>query len=144
MKENPAETIVLDQDGSDQPEAATSLWRDAWHRLSRNKLATAGLVIVSLLTLACFLGPLTQSLPASLRPAGLSHSYDEQDLKLREAKPGSAHWLGTDSLGRDVFTRLLYGGRVSLTVALIATVVSLTIGVLWGAIAGYFGGNLDA
>jgi oligopeptide transport system permease protein len=144
MDDKSAETMARLESNFDQPEAARSLWFDAWRRLAKNKLANAGLVIVSALILLCLFGPLTRSLPVNLRPVGLSHSYDEQDLKLREARPSSTHWLGTDSLGRDVFTRLLYGGRVSLAVALIATIVSLTIGVLWGAIAGYFGGTVDA
>ena len=143
MEEQPSEARAKRESDVEQSEASASLWQDSWRRLSKNRLATAGLVLVTALTLACLFGPMTRSLPVSLRPAGLSHSYDEQDLKLREAAPSRLHWLGTDALGRDVFTRLLYGGRVSLTVALIATFVSLTIGVLWGAIAGYFGGHLD-
>ncbi|MBI3850903.1 MAG: ABC transporter permease [Verrucomicrobia bacterium] len=125
-------------------ESATSLWRDAWHRLAKNKIATAGLWFVIVLTLICFLVPLLEKLPAGVRPVGLSFSYEQQTLEDRAMPPNAKHWLGTDQLGRDVLSRLLYGGRISLTVGLSATAVSLTIGLLWGALAGYFGGKLDA
>ena len=125
-------------------EQGASLWNDAWHRLAKNKLAIAGLWIVGGLSLLCFLGPLSRFLPAAIRPAGLSHSYEEQNLDSRVTPPNAGHWLGTDQLGRDLLSRILFGGRVSLMVGLCATAVSLTIGVLYGAIAGYLGGKLDA
>jgi len=124
-------------------EQGASLWNDAWHRLAKNKLAIAGLWIVGGLSLLCFLGPLSRFLPAAIRPAGLSHSYEEQNLDSRVTPPNAGHWLGTDQLGRDLLSRILFGGRVSLMVGLCATAVSLTIGVLYGAIAGYLGGKLD-
>ncbi len=130
--------------GSDTAEQGTSLWRDAWHRLAKNKLAVAGLWFVLALILLCFPGPLLRELPERVRPAGLSWSYAEQNLDLRATPPGAQHWLGTDALGRDLLARILFGGRVSLTVGLCATGVSLTIGLLWGAIAGYLGGKTDA
>ena len=118
---------------TDSLEAGTSLWQDAWHRLKKNHLAVFGLLVVVLLTLSCFVLPLVYQ-----------YSYSEQNLALRVTPPNSRHWLGTDALGRDVLARLLYGGRISLTVGMAATAVSLTIGVLYGAISGYFGGRLDA
>jgi len=127
----------------DEADEGASLWSDAWHRLAKNKLAIAGLWIVGGLSLVCFLGPLTRFLPATIRPAGLSHSYEEQNLDARVMPPNARHWLGTDQLGRDLLSRILFGGRVSLMVGLCATAVSLTIGVLYGAIAGYLGGKLD-
>jgi oligopeptide transport system permease protein len=128
----------------DEAEQGTSLWRDAWHRLAKNRLAVAGLWIVTGLTLICLFGPLLRYLPAVIRPVGLSYSYEEQDLNARVSRPGVHHWLGTDQLGRDLLARILFGGRVSLMVGLSATAVSLTIGLLYGALAGYFGGKLDA
>lgn len=116
-----------------EAERGSSLTRDAWLRLSRNRLAVAGGVLVLLLALLSFAAPV-------LAP----YSYEQQDLDLGAVSPRPAHWLGTDTLGRDVFTRLLYGGRVSLMVGLCATGVSLTIGVLYGAIAGFVGGKTDA
>jgi oligopeptide transport system permease protein len=114
-------------------ERGTSLWQDAWRRLSRNHLAVAGAVILVLITVACLLVPW-------LSPYG----YEQQDLVLGAAPPSGAHWLGTDIFGRDLATRILHGGRISLLVGLIATSVALLIGVTWGAIAGYFGGRIDA
>jgi oligopeptide transport system permease protein len=114
-------------------EAGTSLWRDAWHRLRKNRLAVCGLGVVSTIAVLCFVGPLF-----------LSGSYEETNLDLQAVRPGWDHWFGTDPLGRDLFTRILYGGRISLTVGLLATSVSLTIGVIYGAIAGFFGGKIDA
>jgi oligopeptide transport system permease protein len=114
-------------------EHGTSLWRDAWHRLAKNKIAVAGGILLILLGAACFLGPLVTK-----------HNYYEQNLNLGPTPPGADHWLGTDKLGRDQLVRVLIGGRVSIMVALCATFVSLTIGVLWGSLAGFIGGKTDA
>jgi oligopeptide transport system permease protein len=114
-------------------ERGSSLWLDAWHRLAKNKLAVAGAAILIFLGVTCFGGPFL-----------VKNTYYEQNLVLGPTAPSAQHWLGTDVLGRDQFVRILFGGRVSLMVALCATLVSLTIGVLWGAIAGFVGGKLDA
>ncbi|PHX93404.1 MAG: peptide ABC transporter permease [Pedosphaera sp.] len=114
-------------------EAGHSLWQDAWARLRKNKLALASAFIVTALGLLCVAAPWVSP-----------HAYDAQDLALGAAPPSTKHWLGTDHLGRDQFTRLLYGGRVSLMVGACATAVALTIGVLYGAISGFIGGKLDA
>jgi len=114
-------------------EQGNSLWFDAWLRLRKNKLAVFGMGALALISLACLVGPL------------LSHyGYEEQNLDLGAAPPSGAHWLGTDTLGRDLLVRLLFGGRISLAVGLAATFVALTIGVVYGAVAGFFGGKLDA
>ena len=110
-----------------------SPWRNAGHRLCRNKLAVFGMVTLAVMILLCLLAPW-------LTPYG----YEEQNLELGASGPSSAHWMGTDYSGRDVYTRVLYGGRISFAVALCATAVSLLIGVTWGAIAGYIGGTLDS
>jgi oligopeptide transport system permease protein len=117
---------------SGEIEAGHSLWQDAWHRLRKNKMAIVGAVFVALLTLASFLAPLISP-----------HSYEQTNLALGAARPSTAHWLGTDVLGRDLLSRILYGGRISLSVGLAATLVSVIIGVLYGAISGYVGGRLD-
>jgi oligopeptide transport system permease protein len=111
----------------------SSLWRDAWHRLKKNRLAVIGGALLAGLTMLCIAGPWF-----------LRMSYQEQNLDLGASAPSAAHWLGTDTLGRDLFVRLLYGGRISLGVGLCATFVALTIGVIYGAIAGYLGGKIDA
>lgn len=114
-------------------ESGRSLWSDAWQRLQRNRLAMFGLWALLLLVIVSLLTPW-------IAP----YDYDAQNLRLGAAGPSKAHWLGTDTLGRDLLTRLMYGGRVSLLVGFAATMVSLVVGVLWGTIAGYAGGRLDA
>jgi len=109
-----------------------SLWRDAWRRLARNKMAALAAIILAGLTLASFLGPIF-----------LKQSYYAQDLSLGAVPPNSNHWLGTDTLGRDLFARILYGGQVSMSVGFCATAVALSIGVLYGTISGSLGGKVD-
>jgi len=117
----------------DYPEESFSLWKDAWTRLSNNKLALLGLVTLVFFCIIAFLAPW-------IAPYG----YEEQNLILGASPPSYQHLLGTDVFGRDMLTRIMYGGRVSLLVGFIATSVALVIGVSWGAVAGYAGGNLDA
>src|SRR3954468_7779393 len=114
-------------------ERGSSLWHDAWLRLRKNKLAVFGMISLALITIACVAGPWFSR-----------HGYEEQNLALGASHPAAQHWLGTDTLGRDLLVRLLYGGRVSLGVGLAATFVALTIGVVYGAVAGFFGGKRDA
>ena len=116
----------------DQFEKGTSLWADAWVRLKKNNMAIAGLYVLLTLIVLCVLAPW-------ITPYG----YEEQNLGLGAIPPSAAHWFGTDVFGRDLLTRVLYGGRVSLMVGFIATVVALLIGVLWGTVAGYLGGRTD-
>ena len=113
----------------------SSFWQDAWHRLWQNKLAIFGLVVLCVLAALCF--------ASFLWPNITGYSYEQQNLALGPAPPNHVHWLGTDPLGRDLLARLLYGGGISLMVGLCATAVSLTIGVIYGAIAGFAGGKLD-
>ena len=115
----------------DQLEQGSSLWRDAWARLRKNRLAVAGGLVLVVLTLLCVCGP------------WFSQTYQDQNLDLGATPPGAAHWLGTDTLGRDLFARILYGGRISIMVGLVATFVALTIGVTYGAVAGFLGGKTD-
>jgi oligopeptide transport system permease protein len=114
-------------------EEGTSLWKDAWHRLRKNHLSIFGGIVLVVLSLSCLLVPVL-----------ITNSYQEQNLELGAAAPSLQHWMGTDNLGRDMFARILYGGRISLAVGLSATLVSLTIGVVYGAVAGFFGGKTDA
>ena len=111
----------------------SSLWSDAWKRLLANKAAVAGgLILLFLIVLAVF------------APWIAPHSYSYQNLELGAQPPSSNFLLGTDTLGRDLFSRILYGARVSLLVGFVATGVALIIGVSWGIIAGYFGGKIDS
>lgn len=114
-------------------EEGASLWRDAWQRLRKNRMAVGGGI-----TLLLFI------VMALLTPWLAPYSYEAQNLDLGASPPSAAHWLGTDVFGRDVLTQVMYGGRVSLAVGFIATAVALLIGVTWGAVAGYVGGRVDA
>ena len=118
--------------GTPSIEKGSSLWRDAWIKLCKNHLALAGL---GLLIFLCVVSLLT--------PWIAPYGYEQQDLLLGATPPSMQHWLGTDVFGRDMLTRIMWGGRVSLTVGFIATAVALAIGVVWGAVAGYIGGRVD-
>ncbi len=110
----------------------SSLWSDAIGRLLKNKAAMVGAIILIFL-IGC----------AILAPVIAPYSYSFQDLDLGASPPSSEHLLGTDILGRDLLSRILYGARISLLVGFVATGVALVIGVSWGIVAGYFGGRVD-
>src|SRR5688572_33079013 len=127
---------------------STSLWRDAWRRLLKNKLAVFGLIVVVFVTIASIIGPTVIK-----RAFGFTPDYiPTNDIRLIKSFPpcpgpdGKFSWthpMGTDNAGRDQLARVLQGGQISLFVGIIATLVSLIIGVSYGAIAGYVGGRLD-
>ncbi|WP_104204829.1 ABC transporter permease [Billgrantia saliphila] len=127
------ETTTLHAQGA-SPHLGESLGREAWRRLKQNRAAMASLVLLTLIAVACLVGPW-------LTPWGLN----EVDWTAFSAPPSLAdgHYAGTDANGRDLLTRTLYGGQISLSVAVVATFVSLVIGVLYGAVAGYVGGRVD-
>jgi oligopeptide transport system permease protein len=128
------DAIVADIFGEDAP-AGRSLTGDAFRRLARNKAAVVSLFMVALIILAAFVGP-------SLIP----NNYEDPDWAAFRVSPttDNAHYFGTDQNGRDLLARTLYGTRISLAVAFVATLVSVIIGVAYGSIAGYFGGRVDA
>ena len=109
-----------------------SLWRDAFDRLISNKLSLFGSIYILFIVTLALITPL-------IAP----YDYAYQDLNLGPSGPSAEHWLGTDTLGRDLLTRMMYGSRVSLMVGFLATLVALSIGVLWGTIAGFTGGKVD-
>ncbi len=113
-------------------EKGTSLWRDAWRRLLRNRMAVASGILLVLIGVVTLLSPV---LPL--------HDPEAQNLELGATGPSLAHPFGTDVLGRDLLARVIDGGRVSILVGLVATLVSFIVGVSYGAIAGYFGGRVD-
>lgn len=110
----------------------TSLWRDAWYRLIRNKLAVAGGVFVLLMIVVAILADVLMPFP-----------YDKSSLSHANEAPNATYLLGTDYIGRDILSRIIFGARVSLLVGLGAQVIVLLIGIPIGAIAGYYGGKLD-
>ena len=113
--------------------AARPLRKDVWKRFKRNKLAMVGVALVVLLVLTAVFAP-------AIAP------YDPEtgrDATAFRQGPSADHWFGTDTIGLDVFSRVVYGARISLKIGVIATVMSLVIGLLFGAIAGFFGGGTD-
>jgi peptide/nickel transport system permease protein len=112
------------------PQSPTQL---AWRRLRQAKLAIAGLIVITAMIVAAILAPVI----APYQP-------NEIDLFDISASPSRDHWLGTDPLGRDVLTRLIYGGRLSLWIGISAALISTAVGVLIGAVAGYYGGAVDS
>tara|TARA_B100001057_G_scaffold201848_1_gene202658 strand:+ start:13630 stop:14481 length:852 start_codon:yes stop_codon:yes gene_type:complete len=111
----------------------SSLWQDAFRRLTQNRAAMiGGITILVLIILAVF------------APWIAPYSYSYQNLDIGASPPSAEHLLGTDVLGRDLLSRLLYGARISLLVGFVATGVALVIGVSWGIVAGYFGGRVDS
>ncbi len=115
----------------------SSLWADAWKRWRRHRASVASAVVIGLVFAFCVLGP-------PLTAASLGWTYEMQDIDLGASPPSWSHPFGTDVLGRDVMVRTMLGGRVSLAVALVATAVSLAVGVTYGAISGFAGGRVDA
>ena len=111
-----------------------SLWVDAWHRLLKNRAAVVSGVIMAVLVLLVVFGPLL--LPWEADFTDWDHTSTPPSL-------ATGHWFGTDAVGRDILVRTLEGGRISLLVGLVATLVSLVIGVTYGAVAGYYGGMTD-
>jgi oligopeptide transport system permease protein len=115
-----------------EPVSGVGFWRDALRRLRKNRMAVTGCVVLAVIVAATLFAPW-------LTP----YDNEEQDLARQMQGPSLRHPFGTDLTGRDVLTRVLYGGRLSLAVGLVATIVSLVIGVTWGAVAGYKGGTAD-
>lgn len=119
--------------------AGTSLWKDAWKRLVKNKLAVFGMVVLAVMAVAVTIGP-----PIIKALTGFEYdTMPSEGALLRSFPPSLRHPMGTDDSGRDLLARVLQGGRISIMVGLISTIVSLLIGVSYGAIAGYFGGRID-
>ena len=113
-------------------EETLGYWQDAWIRLKKNKMALLGLIIIVCLIVVAIFGPIFSS-----------HTYDEQNLMMTNSSPSWEHWFGTDNLGRDIFIRVLYGARISLAIGIVASLLNLFIGVIYGGIAGFFGGKID-
>jgi oligopeptide transport system permease protein len=111
------------------------LWANAWRRLSANRVAMGASLVLALIVLLVIFGPLLSS-----------YRFDAPDWNMILTPPGFAngHLFGTDDLGRDLFVRTLDGGRISLMVGVVTTLVSLIIGVTYGAVAGYFDGRIDS
>lgn len=107
-------------------------WQDAWRRLKKNPVAMVSLVFIILLVLLAIFGPF-------LSP----YNYSDQDFERRNEGPSSAHWFGTDTLGRDQFIRVVHGARISMAVGIVAAITTFFIGTIYGGISGYAGGRVD-
>jgi oligopeptide transport system permease protein len=114
------------------PSPSLGPWQAAWSRLRRQRSATLALGFLLVITLACLLGPSLTAFEES-----------QQNLDAVAQAPSFTHWMGTDLLGRDLLTRILLGGRISLFIGLVATLVAMVIGVAYGLISGMAGGRLD-
>jgi peptide/nickel transport system permease protein len=110
----------------------SSLFRQSLRRLLHNKLAVAGFAVVLFMFVLCFIGPFFSP-----------YTDNKINMALMNKAPNLQHWLGTDALGRDILTRVMQAGRISLTVGLASMVLSVFLGALLGAVAGYYGGLLD-
>jgi len=122
----------------------SSLGRDAWRRLRKNWLAMASLGFFVFIVLVCYLVPLLPVVPDPDRTLPELQSLPAGATATSREGESVFYLLGSDPLGRDIFSRIIYGGRISLMVGFIATAVSLSIGVVYGATAGYLGGRIDA
>ncbi len=110
---------------------STTYWQDAWRRLKQNKVAMGSLVLIFLILLLAIFGPIFSP-----------YTYSEQDFSRKNQGPSAEHWFGTDGLGRDVFTRVLHGARISLSIGFVAALVAL-LGVFYGGVSGFAGGWVD-
>lgn len=127
------QSAVLPVEGdAEEGSAGISPWRDAFRRLLQNKMAVFGGAVL-----------IIEVVLAVLTPWIARYGFDEQQLELWLAPVSRQHWFGTDTLGRDLFTRVLYGGRISLMVGFLASAVSVVVGILYGSLSGFIGGKLD-
>ena len=115
---------------ADRP--ALGYWKDAWLRFKKDKIAMLALAVIVFLILVAIFGPVLSGV-----------SYADQDLAQANQGPSAAHWFGTDNLGRDLFIRVLYGARISLSIGIVASLLNFLIGVTYGGIAGFAGGKVD-
>ena len=108
-----------------------NFWKDAWRRFKMNKIAVVALIVLCVLIAMCIFAPMLSQ-------------YDFEVMSdARNEDPSAAHWFGTDRLGRDMWTRVWVGGRVSIIIGLTGALISMTLGCIYGGIAAYFGGMVD-
>jgi len=125
--------VVQDTIGREQiVRPSLNYWQDAWRRLKKNKLAMTGLIILVFLTLMSIFMPLFSS-----------HDYATQNYDITNLRPSAEHWFGTDDFGRDLWTRVWWGTRISLFIGVTAALIDLVIGVIYGGISAYYGGRVD-
>ena len=118
--------------GAETLRPSRTYWSDAWLRLKEDKLAVLGLCVIAVVILYAVFAPMLSR-----------YAYDEMDFNFSNEPPGLVHWFGCDMFGRDLFVRVAYGARISLSVGFLASFISLFIGVIYGGISGYRGGKID-
>lgn len=123
---------VIDTSLTQITRPSLTYWRDAWRRLKQNRIAMISLCIIILLVLIAIFGPLLSK-----------YDYRTNNLKGQNLAPSALHWFGTDELGRDLYTRVLFGTRISLSVGIVSAFINLLIGVIYGGVSGYYAGTLD-
>lgn len=131
----PDEMFMVGQDDGQAEEIvrpSTTYWHDVWGRFRKDPLALVGLVVIAVMALMAIFVPM-------LSP----YSYDGMDLTSMNQGPSLQHPCGTDQMGRDLFIRILYGARISLTIGLVAALINFAIGVIYGGLSGYIGGRTD-
>lgn len=127
---SPAEDNFKEAEKISRP--TVSFWADVWRRFKQNKLAMTGFVLIVLLVFMAIFGPYMNG-----------YSYYEQDFAKKNLRPNAEHWFGTDTAGRDLFTRAWYGARISLFIGLMAALIDFIIGVIYGGISAIRGGRTD-
>ncbi len=127
------ERVGVDEISSEHLEKpALTYWADVWRRFKENRLALFGLILLALIVATLFVGP-----------ALSGKDYQHIDSSIKNKRPSAEHWFGTDDMGRDIFTRVCYGGRASILIGLLCTAVMMVIGFALGALAGLRGGWVD-
>ena len=124
--------LLEERAGAESQRASVSYWQDVKRRLFRDPLAVFGLIVIVLVLVLAVFGPMVSP-----------YEYDAQDFMVSNEPPSWSHWFGTDMFGRDIFVRVLYGARISLAVGILASVINLFIGVIYGGISGFTGGRTD-
>lgn len=120
------------EEAQEDHSSGLSFWQDAWRRLKQNKLAMTGLSVIIFLIIMAIVGPSINE-----------YTYSQQNLVMKNLPPSAEYWFGSDNFGRDLFTRTWYGARISLFIGITAALIDLIIGVIWGGVAGYYGGKVD-
>lgn len=118
------------------PEKVRGYWRESWRRLRANRIALGAAVVLGVLAVVAIFAPLISHYVTH-------YAYDQQNIPAAFSPPGARHWFGTDELGRDTLTRLIFGARVSLEVAVLTVAMYVTIGTTVGMAAAYYGGTVD-
>lgn len=127
--------VKIDNDNAKQEEIlrpSITYWEDAWRRLRENKIAILAIFILGVIIIMCIVGP-------HITP----WKYNTVQVSNKNLRPSSEHWFGTDKLGRDIFTRIWVGGRISIAIGIMGAFIDVCIGLIFGGIAGYFGGWID-